>query len=141
MVLLFISGSPLAEGAVARVMVLDSITGQVKLTGSYGGSGGGGTAAAGVLGDVQINDGADNFTTPNNSLFNWSTANGLFRAEAAFQQGQSCLAIGANSHAEGYKAEAQGIFSHAEGDTTTAEADYSHAEGWYTITRGTPFTC
>lgn len=59
---------------------------------------------------------------------------GLLNINGQLQQGESVLARGDYSHAEGVFTTAPGNYSHAEGKSTQAIGDYSHAEGERTKT-------
>lgn len=56
--------------------------------------------------------------------------------DAAHAEGYSTIASGYSSHAEGWVAQAQGSYSHAEGSGSIAQGVASHAEGWLTTAKG-----
>jgi len=55
---------------------------------------------------------------------------------SSLQQGNTTLAQGQYSHAEGKATVADGISSHAEGDSSISKGDWSHAEGRLTNASG-----
>ena len=56
--------------------------------------------------------------------------------DTSFAFGDSVIATGTSSHAEGRRTKASGSYSHAEGSGTTASNTSSHAEGRYTTASG-----
>lgn len=55
--------------------------------------------------------------------------NNSISRNSSLANGQSCVASGQLSHAEGINTVAQGDYSHAEGNNTVSIGSYSHAEG------------
>jgi hypothetical protein len=85
-----------------------------------------------------------NNVAPSNQYIQYNSAS-AFGASADFQfvyslsslqQGNTTLAQGQYSHAEGKATYALGISSHAEGDSSTSKGDWSHAEGRLTTASG-----
>ena len=82
----------------------------------------GGTTTA-IVGNINLNP------------TSW-TGDQVYGALHSHAEGDTTLAIGAFSHAEGGSAVTFGFSSHAEGNTTIASGIYSHAEGYYTTAYG-----
>lgn len=84
--------------------------------------------------NIQIKDSVIDVKNNNCDADQFSVAlgNNSISRNSSFTNGQSCVASGQLSHAEGYQTSALGDYSHAEGNGTVSIGEYSHAEGLQT---------